>query len=136
MGGKLNVVSLFFGAILVALSFAAVSLISTARAQDESNGDDLQALFETLQQRVRDEDGFKFTVQFDHFVADYNSLQGTPNASEGSTLTLPFRSGNGEVNITMGKAGDDHVCFDEMRGQVRGARCFPYDEIANVVYTQ
>jgi hypothetical protein len=135
MGGKRNLLSMLLGVMMVALGVIAVGLMSSARAQDEPD-DDMRMLFETLQKRVRDEDGFKFTVQFDHFIADYNSFQAAPDASEGSYLTLPFRSGNGEVNITLGKAGEDHVCFDEMRGQVRGARCFPYDEIANVAYPQ
>src|SRR5688500_13917959 len=105
MRGKLAMFGSFVMMAAAGLMF--VTMFTASQAQD--GPDDMRLLFEMLQQRVRDEDGFEFTVQFDQFVADYNSLQPTPDASEGSYLTLPFRSGSGEINITLGKVGNDHV---------------------------
>jgi hypothetical protein len=80
--------------------------------------------------------GLPITFQFRSAHADYDSFLGDQSAAEGTTLTVPFRSSDGLVNITLSEVGTDYVCFNETRSEVLNTRCIPFTDIASVSHPQ
>lgn len=122
--------------VAIALLALASGVFFTESAQAQDANATMQARLAMLQNRIQTESGFLVTFEFKTFIADYNALQPVPDARSGSTLTVPFRSPNGEVTITLDEIGNDHLCFDEQHGSELFTRCMMFSEIASVRYRQ
>lgn len=104
---------------LVALSIH-TALIGAASAQSNSDGN-MQALFERLVEKMRDEPGLIVFITF-------------ANPLVGEETTWGIGDPDDSLLRTIVEIGEDYLCFREIGGAAEGRRCTPFSNIVSISY--